>query len=206
LTIRRVAGGKGTPVPRWAWITVGVLAFCATCVSLGFFAIGPAIQGVVSKSQGAVSEQMAETVATSVAGSIAASTRLPEGIEIREAELNVNNAVVFGEAGIETGTDGTVIYGFTTHIGSEGISLLIDGATAYSGVLSVQNGRVELTEVQASVPLFKHVLTADGFEQAMENGINQALSARGLVPVSLSLGEGVMTIVTRPSDSVWVSS
>ena len=125
----------------------------------------------------------------------------PQRIVIGERGLDVNNAVVPGEAGFETGTGGTLIYGFVTLIDGNGIALFAGDQLAYSGMPVVRNAIIDLVDVRAPHPIFKQFLTASGFETAMESGINRALRANGVVPVSLSLGNGVLVIVVEPSPS-----
>jgi len=183
-------------VPRWVWITViGVPIFVCSCLSLGYFVIGP----LIDDGQDAVSDQMAETIAASLAETASVPAGAPNRLVIRERALDVNNATAMGEVGIETGTDGTLIYGFVTEIDTDRISLLAGDAVAYSGVPTVRNGTIDLTDVQALVPILNQFLTADGFEGAMESGFNGALAARGVVPVSLTLGNGVLIIDVEPA-------
>ena len=189
-------------MPRWAWVTViGVPLFIVSCFSIGYLAVVPAIRNFVANGQSDVSDQMTETVARSVAANITSPVYWPHRIVIPEQKFNVNNATAGGEVGFETGTNGTLIYGFVTEIDRQGISLFAGDTVAYSGTPVVQNGLVELTNAQASSSIFKFFLTSEGFEQAIEDGINRALAERGIEPISLTLGDGVLTIVVEPAAS-----
>ena len=79
--------------------------------------------------------------------------------------------------------------------------LLGDSAT-YSGIPEVVAGRVELTGVVSSGDVPRLLLSADGFANGMERGINRALEERALVPTAIKLGAGVMTIETVPRAQV----
>jgi hypothetical protein len=185
-------------VPRWAWITIiGVPIFVCSCLAIGYFGVSR----LIDHGRDGVSEQMAETITASVAKTSTVIMGEPSQFVIRESGLDVNNAMAMGEVGIDTGTNGTLIYGFVTEIDTGGISLLAGDAVAYSGVPTVRNGTIDLTDAKALVPFLNQILTAGGFEQAMETGINRAIAARGMAPVSLTLSNGVLIIVVEPATS-----
>ena len=117
-------------MPRWVWImAIGVPIFVCSCLAIGYFGFGR----LIDNGRDAVSEQMAETITASVAEASTVIMGEPSQFVIRECGLDVNNAMAMGEVGIETGTDGTLIYGFVTEIDAARISLLAGDAVAYSG-------------------------------------------------------------------------
>lgn len=183
-------------------ITIGSLALCMAVAAFGIFVAWPKLRTAVSESQAAVTAEMADAVFLSVSRRIQAS-EIPAGGQIggnelvlTATDLNVNNVVVPGEVGVETGTFGTRIYGIVTEIGVEGISLELPGVT-YSGVPVVEDGRVELTQIQAGDDVLGFIFSEDIFEQSMEEGMNRALEAHALRPISISLRHGSMTILTE---------
>lgn len=186
-------------------LLVVLLVLCVGGAALGYFVGLPWARAAISKGQMSVSDTMADAVTASVSRRIE-ERALPKGeLVIRSADINVNNTEVPGEFGIETGTDGTWIYGLETEIDQTGIVLLVPGAPDPSNpdnrmalaVPVVEDGRVELTEVQVATGVMELFLSTDGFERGMEAGINGALQTHGLIPTSITLGNGQMTIQTE---------
>ena len=180
-------------MPRWALILiVSPLVLCVSCAVVGYLVVWPRVKT-------ATSDQLADAMADAVFGSLSnriAATALQSGdLVIRAADLAVNNAVVPGEAGFETGTDGTWIYGVVTEVSPAGIALLLPGVT-YSGVPVVADGRVEITDIETADNLLGFILTEETFERGLEEGINRALAAHGLTPTAIALGSGRLAIQT----------
>jgi hypothetical protein len=178
-------------MPRWALVLVVTpLVLCVGCAVLGYVVVWPRLRSSMSDS---LAETMADSVFASLSDRIATSAPRSGELVIRPVDLDVNNAEVPGEAGFETGTSGTRIYGVVTEISPAGIALLLPGVT-YSGVPVVRGGRVELTEIEAADNLLGFALTEEVFERSLEEGINRALDAHGLTPTAIALGAGRMTL------------
>jgi hypothetical protein len=173
------------------WIVVASLGLCVGCAGLGYFLALP-------RFQSAAADQMAEAVATSVADRIAASTGAAGTLVLRGADIDVNNDSASG-CGINVDNSGTRIHGVETEISSSGITLRCAESDdlAYSAVPVVEDGRVVLTEVTTSSNWMRFLLPSDKFARGVEAGLNQALEARGLRPVSITLRSGSMAIVTE---------
>jgi hypothetical protein len=177
---------------------VAPLTLCVVCVSLGYFVALPWARTSVSK-------QMANAVATSVAGSIDAGAAASGKVVIAEDDLNVNNEHSSGECGANVSTSGTTIHGVVTRITPAGITLACAWApeVAYTAVPVVEAGRVELTDIKPSSGTLGFIFTERNVEQGLERGINRALEAKDLKPIALTLRDGSMTIlVDRDSRSV----
>jgi hypothetical protein len=191
-------------MPRWALVLIVVsLALWISCAFLGYIVVWPWIKSVVSESQAAVTNEMAEAVFQSVSRRIAASDRAADSrtnaieLVLKEDDLNVNNAEVPGEVGIETGPNGARVYGVVTEIDPTGISMLLPGVT-YTGIPVVEDDRIEMTRIDASNEFLGFALSAEMFEESLEHGINLALAGRELRPVSITLRHGAMTVRAEP--------
>ena len=168
----------------------GLLLLAGGCAALGYFVVVPWYRG----TQTAVSDEIANMIAFQVSGQIAggAGNRLV----LDALDLDINNALVPGEAGVESGTNGTRIYGFVTGIDPTGITLGIGQEPFYSAVPVASAGRIELTEVTGTNLGLRAFLSADAFANGMETGINRALEEHGLRATALTLRSGSLTIQT----------
>lgn len=184
---------------------VGTLGVCAICGT--FVAVGRATRPDI-ELQAAVSKAMTDAIAASMPGSIAAADGSSPQILIDEDDFSVNNMVGEGEAGISSGTDGPLIAGLETRFSGQGITLYMNGEEVYAGIATVVDGKIDLIHVVVSNAELKRLLTASGFEQAMEDGINRALSDAELVPLVLITGYGILAISTVPASQAptWVVS
>jgi len=169
---------------------VAPLTLCVVCAGGSYLVALPRVRTNVSK-------QMANAVATSVAGSIEESELVSGKFVITEEDLNVNSQDSFGECGANVSTSGTIIYGVVTRITPAGLSLACMSAPeiAYTAVPVVEAGRVELTEIEPSSGTLGFVFTERNVEQGLEGGINRALEEKGLRPIALTLHDGSMTIL-----------
>ncbi len=181
-----------------------LLVLCVGSAALGYFVGVPWARTAISQGQMSLSNTMADAVTASVSRRIEEHRLRNGGFVIRSVDINVNNAEVPGEFGIETGTDGTWIYGFETEIDRTGIALLMPGTPdAYEDTMLakaipiVEDGRVELTEVEMASGVMRIFLSKNAFEQGMEAGINRALAEHELRPTSITMGNGQMTILTE---------
>ncbi len=189
-------------------LLVVLLILCVGGAALGYFVGIPWARTAISKGQMSLSNTMADAVTASVSSRIEERALRKGELVIRSADINVNNAEVPGEFGIETGTDGTWIYGLETEISPRGLALVVPGEPDVTNaghqmalaVPVVEDGRVELTEVEVASGVMRFFLSKDGFEQGMEAGINRALQAHGLTPTSITMGNGQLTILTEPAN------
>jgi hypothetical protein len=172
-------------MPRWALIlVVAPLALCVGCASVGYLVVVPWMKARLSEGRSDVTHGMEEAVFLSVSRKIKASELSPGGriggneLVLNGADLNVKNEVVPSEAGIETGTNGTRIFGIITQVSPAGISLLLPRVT-YSGVPVVEDGRVELTQIEAKDDALGFIFSEETLELSLEGGINRALDVRG---------------------------
>ena len=191
-------------MPRWAIVlTVVPLLLCLGCGIFGFFLVREGAEEIVPEVRGNVSAAMAGALSDRISTRIDALARAAGGIGeveeivLRPVDLDVNTDHVPGEAGIETGTDGTHIYGVETQIGPGGITLAFPGVT-YSALPILVDGRIELTRIEDSGNMIGFLFPEESFEEVMEGGINGALRRHGLTPVSLMLRSGAMTIQVIP--------
>jgi hypothetical protein len=191
-------------MPRWAIvITVVPLVLCLGCVAVGYIAVHRLVDEVVPDLQDDVSDEMAVVLSEYVSRRIDASARAEGGLDavdevvFRPVDLNVNNLLAPGQAGIETGPEGTVIYGVETRISPTGVTLVLPGAT-FTAMPVVANGRIELTGIEAGENPMGFIFSAEAFEQAIEGGFDDAFRRHGLTPVSLALATGVMTVRVIP--------
>ncbi len=191
-------------MPRWAIVlTVAPLVLCLGCGIFGFFVVREGAREIVPEVRDNVSAAMAGALSGYVSRRIESRARAAGGIGnveelvLRSSDLNVNTTQIPGEVGIQTGTDGTHVYGVETRIGPGGITLFLPGAT-YSGLPVLVDGRIVLIQVEDSGDMIELFFPDEAFAEAFEEGINDALRDHGLTPVSLMLGSGVMTIQVVP--------
>ena len=168
------------------------LLLCVGCVAIAYFAALPRVHD-------AVSDEVADTLEGKLVRGITAGETSRGRIEIDESELDINNAIG-SSVSINVTNNGTEIKGFSTEITPDEILVGADDLI-YTAIPTVQDGRIELTGVDSGsggwsvISLF---LPEDAFEQGVEDGINRALEAKGVRPVSVILSSGVMTIETEP--------
>jgi hypothetical protein len=186
-------------MPRWAIFLIAVpLVLCVGCASAGYFVAWPWLSDQLHQGQEAVADEMTEAVFRSVARRIEAGDLSADGptggeLVLFANDINVNNTSVPGEVGIETGTEGTWIYGIETEIRPTGVALLLPGVT-YSGLPVVEDGQVVLTRIEAGADVLGFLFSKATFEESLEGGINRALALHELTPLSVTLGHAVMTI------------
>lgn len=193
-------------MPRWVLVLVIVapLALCVGVASLGYVVVRPLIKTVQAELQSAATNEMAESVFRSVSRRIEESDRATHGqtgtgaLVLSANDLDVNNATVPGEMGIEVGSGGARIYGVVVEISPAGIALVMPGVT-YTGVPVVKDGRVDLTRIRASDDALGFVFSEEMFEESLEGGINRALARYRLRPTSVTLRHGSMIVQTEPA-------
>jgi hypothetical protein len=186
-------------MPGWVVaLIVAPLALCVTCASVGYFVVRPRVFNALANSRQAVSDQIAESVYTSLSSRIATRPTGVDMLVVRPGDLDVNNAESSGDWQVHTGTDGTYLSGIETRISPGGISIHFGDSVTCTGIPQVVANRIEMTSavMMGDVPF--DLLTAEGFADGMERGINRALDDHGLVPTAIRLGNGQMTIETMP--------
>jgi hypothetical protein len=198
--MRMTDSGQGKRrMPGWVIaLIVTPLALCLTCGALGYFVVVPRVRGGLENSREATSNQIAESVQASLTKRIEAHPDGAKTFIIQGTDLNVNNADIPGEWGVKTGTDGTRLWGIDTEITPAGITLHMGDTSTYSGVPHITAGRIELTQVVLSGDAPRMLLSADGFADGMERGINRALDDHALEPTTITLGNGFLTIDIVP--------
>ena len=186
--------------PRWVWFAVfGPLALCLACGTLGYFVAWPRVADAIDDQREQVSREVADSLRLSLTSSLLDVPADAEQVRFDGRDLDINNVIVFSSedealSGIETGTDGTSIYGFVTRITPDRIALLSGEEVVYSGVPAVEDGQIVMTQVEASDAFMAMLLTGDGFADAFESGINDALASHGLCPTAVALSFGTMVI------------
>jgi hypothetical protein len=89
---------------------------------------------------------------------------------------------------------------FRTSISSGGITISGDRQPLYSANPDIWNGRFRLTNVKSigSYSIGKSIVKASNFEEGFEQGINQALTARGVRPIGIELHESYFVLLVEP--------
>jgi hypothetical protein len=188
-------------------IMVVLLVGCVALVGVGVLFGGPLLRKAVERGQDNVIQVMQDSLYQSSSEAIAGAGTTPVTVRIRDRDLTVNNTAVAGEAGWETGTSGTVVYGFDVWFTPEGVHLGVGHEAMYSGVPTIRDGRLELLDVRAlDVPSFMSLMSADDFEQVIEQGLNEALAAHDLVPTDVTLGDGQMIVNVSVGDDAATAS
>ena len=178
--------------PGWL-IALTASIFLCVCV-------GCLIGGI--KLRGAGAGQIEQAITPMVSAQIVGNSVANGSLRIYEPDLNINNEIRLGEAGIMTGNDGTSIYGFQTQISPIGIVIDTPGSSFLhlETTPTVKNGRIGLPHQQSWRSSF---LSITGFGKGVisevENGINEALEARRLKPVSVTMHEDFLIIETVPA-------
>jgi hypothetical protein len=170
-------------------VIIGSLAVCVSCGALGYFWL--------RHSTTAVSNEMASVVATQVTGSLGPQDLASGAIVLTEDDLGVNTYITLdGSCGFNVTNGDAEIYGVKTEITPTGI-LIGCGGARYSAVPVVADGRVQLTQIEASNDLMRLVFSKDNLKKGVEEGINNALAAKGLTPTELTLQNDSLTIMTK---------
>ena len=175
-------------MPRWVVILiVGSLAVCVTCASLGVV--------FWRRAGSAVSNEMANVIATQVADNIGTRALATGEIVLTEDDLDVNTHTTSdGSCGFNVVNSDAEIYGVTTEITPAGILFGCAGAR-YSAVPVVLDSRVQLTQIETSNGVMDFVFSKDKLKKGVEEGINSALAAKGVTPTGLTLQNGSITIL-----------
>jgi hypothetical protein len=165
--------------------------------------VWPRVVDAIGDQQQEVSREVANTLRISLTNRLSGVPLDADQVRFNEIDLDINNTVVFNSeddvlSGIETGTDGTAIYGFITEITTDGISVVSGENVVYSGVPIVEGDRIVMTQVETPSAIMAMFLTGDGFTDAFEAGINDALSSRNIRPTAITLITGAMIIQTAP--------
>lgn len=183
-------------------IMVALMVGCVSLVGIGYFYGVPLVRNLVEAGRDNVAQVMRDALYDSSFEAIAEGQADTGSVRIRERDLTVNNSAVVGEAGWETGTSGTVVYGFDLRITPDGLSLGIGEEALYSGALTVVDGRLEFTDVsEVDVPSFMGFIGAGDLEGIIEGGLNDAFAAHDLAPTALTLREGEMIVDVAPANS-----
>jgi hypothetical protein len=181
-------------------IVVVLLIGCVGVVGIGAYFGLPLLNKLAEAGRDNVVQVMRDALYQSSFEAIASGGDDAGSIRIRDRDLTVNNTAVAGEAGWETGTSGTVVYGFDVWFTPDGVSLGIQGEALYSGMPSVVGGRLELADVQAiEGPSFMSLMSGEDFETVIEGGLNDAFAAHELTPTGLTLHDGEMIVRVLPA-------
>src|SRR5262245_14416060 len=178
-------------MPRWlTGIIIGFLVICVACVAIVYL--------LKNRFDDNVSNEIAEIVATQVVASTNMNSTTLGQLVLTEDDLDINNVMsIDGSCGFQVTNQDTQIYGVTTEITPSGIRFECATVAYYSAVPVVENGRVELTNAEGSGGMMKIIFSKKRIENGVEDGINNALAAEGLKPISLTLENGEMTIITE---------
>ena len=146
---------------------------------------------------------MTNSLQANASAAIADGSGEPTVVRLRESVLDVNNAFVLGQAGWEINESGTSVFGTDLRVGEHGIALGFGDEGIYAGVPMIIGGQIELENVRPydSDHPFKDVLTAEGFERIIEDGLNGALAEHGLEPSKLVLENDVMILELSSPDA-----
>jgi hypothetical protein len=154
------------------------------------------------KLRGYGSREIDQAITPMVSAQIVRNSVASGSMRIYEPDLDINNEIRPGEAGIMTGNDGTSIYGFETQITPDGIVIDTPGSSFMhlETTPTVRNGRIELHYQQSWRSYFMSISGfGKGVVSGVENGINEALEARRLKPVSVTMHEDFLIIETVPA-------
>jgi hypothetical protein len=182
-------------MPRWVTgIIIGAGVLLIACASFAYV--------LRHRADSAVAREIASVVAPQVVASISPSDIALGQLVLTEDDLDINNALSLdGSCGFTLSNDGTQIYGVTTEITPAGITFDCASINTYSAVPVVEDGRVELTEIESANSLMKFIFSKDSLGKGFEQGVNSALETKGLTPISITLANGTMTILTEKAVS-----
>jgi len=173
--------------PRGCLTTILILVLLVVvCCGAVYFVAVPRVRD-------SVRDQIAENISTQVASqlddvAVGAGTYTIDVAELRRAllaNLNVDN---IDEVQIRV-TPSAITLSFD--IGGRGVS--------YTGTPVVVNGRLMIDGMSVDNDAVGFFLPADKLAEAIENGVNDFFTARGLRIDSLELGDDEITFVTSPS-------
>jgi hypothetical protein len=187
---------------RWiVGCTVSLLLLCISAGAISYFVAVPRVQHHLGDS---LTTAMSRELTTSVFEGIETNGITNGRVVIHPSDLDVNTEDRPGEAGFEVTDDGSIVYGGEMAIDESGITLSFMNAT-YSGSPVIEDGGLVLTAVQSTSGAFDLFYDDDAFEATVEQGINDALAARNLIPVAVTLAPGAMWIEVRTNDGGFVA-
>jgi uncharacterized RDD family membrane protein YckC len=175
-------------------LLLGSLAVVIGCASISYLVALPKIRDYIDRTERRTTEQIAATIDAQVSLRIGPAS--PSGdLVLSEIDLDVNNGYAADDSfGVQWGSEGTIVYGFVTTIDRTGIVLGSAEDELFRFVPSVVDGQVAFASVGDQDGLTGFILSQESFEQGLEDGINQALSARGLRPKHVVLNQNSLTI------------
>lgn len=167
---------------------VGLLLLCC----LLFWFVG------IPRFQDQIVDQVSETLSTEIANQVdTAPGTLDAGtysISLADLERQVN-----AQLSTDNSTSDFVI---TTEGDEVKVGFSTNGQElVYTGRPVVENGRIELEDMQVDNDVMGFLLPADKVGRLIENGLNDYLAARGLQAESIVLGDGEITFTAVPAGS-----
>lgn len=166
---------------------VGAFGLCVVGCGLLYFLALPNIRDSVQSA-------LEDGMTTVVAGQIPAidGVALPDTYEITQEELQQSIAANLG-SGTMDDIQLTIdpVTGFSIGLSSQGGQ----GAT-YTGLPTVEDGKLVLTNMESSDGFLDFVVPADRIGDAIEDAVNGYLAANGLTIQSLEVLDGKIDIVT----------
>jgi hypothetical protein len=173
-----------------AIILGGTLVLCVACGTLVYL--------FWNHEQTVVAQKVANVIATQVADNFGTSALETDQIVLTEDDLDVNTSIALdGSCGFNVTGGDAEIYGVTTEITPSKIAFGCAGESMYSAIPVVHDGRVELTKFKTSSIITEIIFSKGKLKMGVEKGINDALAAKGVKPVGITLERGSMTILTE---------
>lgn len=182
-------------MPRWLAIIVGLLVVCVIVGVIGGRYVVDRVQNEVSEP---VIASIAQSVEASVTQSIKAENPISGEIHLSQSRFDINTIIgPAGESGFEVTTSGTesevIIYGARTQINQGGIAVAL-ADIEYHALPVVRDGRIEFEDSSTDRGVTGWLLDPETIEEGFETGLNDALWANDLVPVTVELSYGQLTI------------
>ena len=166
-----------------------LLVLCVACVGALYFVVLP-------RSQNAIAEQFHDGMATVVSRQIAASPAAAGEYVITQDELTASlvNKV--------NGSSGASVDGVQTIISPAGIEILIksdNNVWTVDIAVAAESGGLAVTKIKSDNWLVKRLMPDDKLKEAIEEGVNSALTDQRLSLTDLTLESGQMTLITVPA-------
>jgi hypothetical protein len=163
----------------------GCLVLCVGCAALAVV--------LWRNAETSVSNEIASVIATQVVDNIGTSRK----VVLSEEDLDINTYITLdGSCGFNVTNGNAEIYGMKTEISKTKITFGC-AEVEYSAVPVVQDGRIVVANIDASNGVMNMVFPKGKLKGALERGLNDAMAARSVKPVGITLRDGSMTILVE---------
>lgn len=161
---------------------VAVILLCVVLVGASYFVFLP-------RAQDELAEEVEQAIGTQTA-------RVVDRLPSLDAGTVVLTEESFSNSFIDAFSGDSLVTITPERVEIEASIDQTNSSIGYSGVPAAEDGRLVINDFEATSDASRFVLPADKLKDALEEGINRALTAQGLEVTDVQLGEGQLTLTT----------